>query len=351
MPRIPSSSSLLAAALIAAGVFAPSARAAQTPEPEDLLDAALSAPTIPYQGRVMVTQWYGKQTRAEEMRVLVLPPNKIRREFLSPDGNVTRVSISDGAQESVLRVRSGKTVIGNAVGSDSKILPPDQERSVLLENYELAASTGEKVAGRTTWRLTLKPKIEGKSWQTLWLDQDTQIVLRTKRSLPKRSSASQAQFLSFEPRKRPDESLFEVNAATSAVRSRGLAPKFMTLDQLNKATGDRSRLPERLPGGFVFESADVFPIGKSSVRHARYTDGLTVISLFQTEKPVRLPKGGIIPPGPHPVEGRRAALHADGRRVAGTSRGHRQKPALTPSARQPRFGPAVGSIVDGTARH
>ncbi len=69
------------------------------------------------------------------------------------------------------------------------------------------------------------------------------------------------------------------------------------VEALNKATGDHSSLPLRLPGGFVFESADVFPVGKSKVRHARYTDGLTVISLFLTDRPVRLPKGGIIAPG------------------------------------------------------
>ena len=297
MPRIPNPSRLLAALLLAAWSGS-IALAAATPSPDALLDDVLSAPSVPYQGHVMVQQWFGKQTHAEEIRVFVLPPDRIRREFLAPDGAVTRVSISDGDIESVRLVRSGKTVVGDAVHSYEKVLPSDLERDALLANYELLTSTGEKVAGRPTWRLTMKPKMEGKPWETLWVDQETKIVLRNKRYLPHRRSASQAQFVSFEPRKPQDEALFEIDDATSGViESRGLAPQFLTIEQLNKETGDQSRLPLRLPGGFIFESADVFPVGKSKVRHARYTDGLTVISVFQTDRPVRLPKGGIIPPG------------------------------------------------------
>jgi negative regulator of sigma E activity len=297
MPRTPSWSSALAALLLAASAAVPAARAGETPEPAALLDAVLAPPAIAYQGHVIVQQWFGKQQLAEEMRVYVEPPDKIRREFLSLDGVPKRVSISDGDVESVRLVRAGKTVRGNAVRSYDKVLPPDLERDALLSNYELLSSTGEKVAGRPTWRLTMKPKMDGKSWVTLWIDQDTKVVLRNRRYLPHRRSASVAQFLSFEPRKKLDPALFEIDDSSGITEARGLSPEFLTLEQLNKATGDQSRLPVRLPGGFVFESADVFPVGKSKVRHARYTDGLTVISIFQTDRPVRLPKGGIIPPG------------------------------------------------------
>jgi outer membrane lipoprotein-sorting protein len=273
------------------------ARAAGTPDPVALLDSTLAPPAVPYQGRVTVTQWFGKQTRSEEMRVFVSPPDKIRREFLAPDGSITRVSVSDGDEESVFLVRAGKTLKGDAVRSYEKVLPPDLERETLLANYELSASTSDKVAGRTTWRLTMKPKADGKPWQVLWIDQDTKVVLRSRRYIPKRSSASRAQFDSFEPRKPQDDALFEVAATSGAIQARGLAPDFLTLDQLNQATGDKSRLPTRLPGGFVFESADVLPVHGRKVLHARYTDGLIVVSLFQTDRRVKIPKGGVISPG------------------------------------------------------
>lgn len=293
MPRIPSFSRLAAAILLASGAAA--ARAAETPDPVALLDSTLAPPAVPYSGHVTVTQWFGKQTRSEEMRVFVRPPDKVRREFLAPDGGITRVSVSDGDEESVFLVRAGKTIRGDAVRSYEKVLPADIERDTLLSNYELSASTADKVAGRSTWKLTMQPRLEGKPWQVLWVDQETKVVLRSRRYIPKRASASRAQFDSFEPRKPQADELFEVQEATAGViEARGLAPEFLTLEQLNKITGDDSRLPATLPGGFVFESADVLPVQGRKVLHARYTDGLIVISLFQTDRKVKIPKGGVI---------------------------------------------------------
>ena len=145
----------------------------------------------------------------------------------------------------------------------------------------------------------------------MWLDQDTKIVLRSKRFLPKRPFASKAEFATFEPRVKLDPALFEVDRSTAGViQAPGLTPDFLTLAQLNTATGEPANLPDKLPGGFVFESADAFSVGKSKVRHARYTDGLTVISLFLTDRRVRMPKGGIISPGathlPGPLRASRA---------------------------------------------
>ncbi|OGR45898.1 MAG: hypothetical protein A2X37_10475 [Elusimicrobia bacterium GWA2_66_18] len=307
-PLTPNWSSLLAAALAGAAV---GARAAEVPSPEALLDAVLAAPAIPYQGRVMVTQWFGKQTRAEEIRVYVLPPDHVRREFLSPDGAVTRISVSDGDIENVRLVRSGKTVRGDAARSYDKVLPPEKERELLTANYKLSAGAGEKVAGRPTWKLTLEPKIPGKSWQTFWVDHETKVVLRSKRYQPRRSFASQSQFNSFEARKPLDESLFRLEASTAdMIDARGMAPDFMTLEQLNKGTDDKVDLPATLPGGFVFESADAFTVGKRRVTHARYTDGLSILSLFRTDRPVRLPKGGVLAPGAVPLPGTLRASRA-----------------------------------------
>ncbi len=280
------------------------------PEPETLLDAALAAPSVPYQGRVIVTQWYGRaadgrlRSRAEEMRVYVRPPDQIRREFLTPDGAASRVLISDGDQESVRLIKSGRTIVGDAVGSGDKVLAPELERATLLSNYDLSVSTGETVAGRATWRLSFAPKAAGKARQTLWIDRDTKIVLRLKRWLPGRPFASEAQFLSISPRQAQSEELFHVEDSTSAgsvVHARALAPRFLTLDQLRARSG--TTFPDKLPGGFIFESADVFLVRKSPVRHARYTDGLTVLSVFQTDRPVRLPKNAAIPAGREALPG------------------------------------------------
>lgn len=306
---MPRRSSLLVA--LALTVLAVAADATETPSGEELLDVVLSVPAVPYQGRVMVTQWYGKQNRAEEMRVFFRPPDNMRREFLEPDGSVSRISVSDGDVEKVRLVRSGKTLIGDAVRSYEKVLAPQKEREVLLANYELISSTGEKVAGRPTWDLTLKPRGTGKSWETFRLDRETGVVLRSKRFMPRRAFANEAQFTIFEPGKATDESFFQLEATTHAViASPTLAPDFMTQEQLRQLTGTQARIPDRLQGGFIFESADTFRVGKRRVTHVRYTDGLTIVSLFLTDRPVRLPKGGVISKGSTPLPGTLRASRA-----------------------------------------
>ena len=70
-----------------------------------------------------------------------------------------------------------------------------------------------------------------------------------------------------------------------------MTPDFLSIDEMEKATGRETELPAELPGGFAFESADYFDVGKDMVRHLRFTDGLAVLSVFLTDKPVRLPRG------------------------------------------------------------
>ncbi|MBI5247254.1 MAG: hypothetical protein HY923_08735 [Elusimicrobia bacterium] len=283
-----------AATALAALLLGAPARA--MPAADELLQQALATPAIQYQGKVMVTQWYGRQTRAEEMHVHFSPPGNIRREFLAPDGRVARVSVSDGEFESVSR--DGKVVVGDAVRSYEKVMTPERERELLLSNYELSVGTADKVAGRPVWLLTLEPKLKGKAWQSMAVDQETKIVLRVKRYLPRRAYASQASFTSFEPGKAQDPALFHLGGSTAtAIAASALAPDFMTLEQLAKETGRDSRLPKSLPGGFSFESADVVKVGRSRAAHARYTDGLTVLSVFETERPVKLPKSGLLETG------------------------------------------------------
>jgi outer membrane lipoprotein-sorting protein len=273
---------------LAAVVSAAHAGGTTVPTPAALLDAVLAPASIPYTGQVVAIQWFGKQTKAEEMRVFASPPGRVRREFLLPDGTVDRVSISDGESESVHLIRQNKLVVGNAVRSYDKVLPVELEHEVLLSNYTVESSTGDPVAGRTTWCLSLRPRTPGKPWEVLWIDRETHVILRTKRFLPRRPFASESQFISFETKTSLDESTFDVEDSSSAIESRNLAPAFLTLDQLNRATGASAGLPDRLAGGFVFESADVFNVGRSIIRHARYTDGLTALSLFLTDRPVKL---------------------------------------------------------------
>lgn len=297
-------------------LLAAASSAAQTPpDPRQLLDDALS-PEVSFKGRMMVTHWFGKQTSAEEVEVYHGPANLYRREFLSPDGAVTRVQVSDGDVEENFSVKHNKVVSGDAVKSYEKIMKPEREMQLLLENYELSVSTKtDEVAGRKAWVLELKPKVAGKPWQKLWIDQQHGLILENKRYLPKRHYAVLSRYSRIEVDDSLDPKLFELSLSSSAVAgtAHGLEPDFMTLDELKKASGKSVSFPPALPDGFVFESSDFFPWGAQTILHARYTDGLAVLSLFQTDKPVRLPKGATAAVAPPPAKGSSIRLAAVGR--------------------------------------
>ncbi|MCX5796478.1 MAG: hypothetical protein NTY77_13375 [Elusimicrobia bacterium] len=262
------------------------------PDSQYLLDAALSAPDRPYHGHLTVTEWSGRQTRAEEVEVYYSPTNRYRWEFLAPDGSASRVAVSDGSNETTLLVRPGKTVPGEAMRSATKLMMPEREKGLLLRNYHLSVTGPDLVAGRKAWVLDLRPMVAGKPHQLLWIDTETQIILSIRRYLPKKQFAAWSRFTHFDLKTPLPESLFALQMDSTTPVTEDMTPDFLSIDELEKATGRETELPDELPGGFAFESADYFDVGKDSVRHLRFTDGLAVLSVFLTDKPVRLPAGG-----------------------------------------------------------
>jgi len=297
------SATLLLLAVLAQASAA-SAAVSAPPDPQSLLDAALSAPDRSYRGHLTVTDWFGRQTRAEEVEVYYSPTNRYRWEFLAPDGTVSRVAVSNGTNETIRFEHPGKTVTGEAVRSATKLMMPQREKDLLLKNYRLSVTGPDLVAGRKAWVLALQPLVAGKPHQLLWIDTQTQIILSIRRYLPKKQFATLSRFTHFELDASLPASLFALQIDSSTPVAQDLTPDFLSIDELEKATGRETELPAALPGGFEFESADYFDIGKDMVRHLRFTDGLAVLSVFLTDKPVRLPQGGamrlnseISPPG------------------------------------------------------
>lgn len=270
------------------------ARAADVvPRPEALLDAVLSRPELSYSGHLTVTHRFGGGSRVEEAEVFFSPPNRYRWEFLAADGGVERVVVGDGAVEQVRIPGRRKVFRGEAIKGAGKLLSPERELELLGRNYRLAFAGAESVAGRPCWILELSPKEDGKPFQRLWIDREARVVLQNKRYRPRTGFAVLSSYNRFEPvmEEWPDSSFTLPEASSTAGEEHGLGPAFLTLDELNQVLGPSSAVPSELPGGFLFESADFFETGKETVRHLHYTDGLAALSLFITDRPVRMPGG------------------------------------------------------------
>jgi len=270
----------------------PIGKAAQTssfPEASQLLESSLKEPQISYTGHVMITQWFGTRTFAEEAKVFHAPHNKYHWEFVSPSGHVKRVVVSDGAHEYVWLTKQNQILTGNAPKSGAKLMIPEKERELLLKNYRVSASQGETVAGRATWELKLSPVVEGKPHQLMWIDQKTDVILQIKLIGPAGSRVAVSRFTQFEPQSKLPKDTFELHLSSMVqTDEHGLDPEFLSLEDLNRSAGKRFAFPAELPGNFVYESGDAFDVEGSTVCHLRYTDGLAVLSLFETTRPVRV---------------------------------------------------------------
>ncbi|MBI3550764.1 MAG: hypothetical protein HY078_17140 [Elusimicrobia bacterium] len=300
--------SLLPAVLLALAAPTPgrAAPAQAAPDPVALLNEALS-PETAYQAKMVVTHWFGRQTRTEEVRYTFDPPNHYRAEFLDPSGATERIVVSDGEQELIDFVKQHKVVRGDAVKSRQKLMSEDVERDLLFKNYRATLLGTDKVVGRVTWIVELLPIVPGKQHQRLFIDKETHVILDSKRYRPNGSFAVRSQFTQFDPIKDlPDEIFRTVPDTTTAEASGGISrPDYMTMAELERAGGKSLGLPRELPGGFEFESGDFFVVKGHTIRHLRYTDGLTILSLFQTDQPVRQPRAAAdsAPPTPKHLSG------------------------------------------------
>ncbi len=259
------------------------------PDPQALLDSSLMEPQVSYQGEMHVTHWYGDRVRAEVVKVFFLPPGRYRREAVLPDGRVGHVSVSDGETEEFRLAKTGKVLQGSAIKSSPKLMAQEQEKELLLRNYKVVLVGGEHVAGRKAWVVELKPSLNDRPRQRLTIDEETRVILENKRFRPGGLLAASSVFVRFEPGVHLPEGLFNVSPDTaSGTFSHGFDPNFLSLEELDHVKG-QSFFPRELPGGFVFESGDFLDVSGRTVKHVRYTDGLAVLSLFQTDRPVRLP--------------------------------------------------------------
>ncbi len=259
--------------------------AQESEDAQRILQRGLATPTVTYEGFMTVTHWYGTGTKSEEVHVRFSPPNKYRREFLKPDGSIARVVISDGEKEQVELVKQKKTLIGQAAKKLPKQMDPQKEWALLQKNYRLDYLGTDRIAGRPVFVITMTPLSSGKLTQKLWIDKDSGVILESKRFRSNGNFVVLSRYNKFTTSPSFDVALFVINAP--AAEDHEFSPDFLSRDDLHKNTGRETTLPSILPYGFEFESADYFTVDGKAVDHFRYTDGLSVLSVFETASPVR----------------------------------------------------------------
>lgn len=264
-------------------LLAGSANAAM--DADAVLKKAIDGPTVPYAGEVTITHWSGRAAHAEEARVYVAGPDRYRYEFLNPAGDVTRVVVGTGGYEYVLIPEHGKILHGHAAHGTGRRQPSDKTFALLSANYRASPPEEDEVGGRDVLTIELTPTADGKPRERLWLDPQTGVVLALRRYTPKTAEAAALRFVRFEPNAEFDSDFFDIDTTTeSVVKDHGLRGTNETLEELTRG-GDL--YPASLPFGFVFTGGGRFRVQGETVTQLTYSDGLSVVSIFETTLPVR----------------------------------------------------------------
>jgi outer membrane lipoprotein-sorting protein len=268
------------------------ARPSAPPDALAVLRASLEPPQAPYSAELSVERREGPEGKvlARRLAVRFSPPDLYRREILGPTGETLQLIVEDGRNEWIYDPARRKVWQGEPADPLFKRFGPEEEFDRLSENYDVAIATGEPVAGRSTWLLTLRARSDGALARRLWVDRRSSLLLRTEAFRPDGSAADSMRFgrLQFEPPQ--DRELFRFSPPSGSTVVKRVEPDYLALDEA-KAAGVEPRLPAWLPSGYVFESLDVMAKGRHNIVHYRFSDGIEVLSLFQCPPRVRLNLG------------------------------------------------------------
>ena len=252
---------------------------------ESVLQKVLDGPTVPYAGEITITHWSGRAAHAEEARVYVASPDRYRYEFLNPSGEVSRVVVGTGGFEYVLLPDRGKILHGQAAHGTAAKRAPSKILALVTANYSASPPEEDEMAGRDVLTLELTPRAAGKPRERLWLDPQTGVLLALRRYGPETTDAAAVRFVHFEPNPEFEPNFFDVEKTSeSIVKDHGLRDANKSLSDLAK---NGRAYPESLPYGFVFTGGSQFRVQGETVTQFTYSDGLTVVSIFETALPVR----------------------------------------------------------------
>lgn len=162
-----------------------------------------------------------------------------------------------------------------------------------LESHRAQVVGEETIAGRPALVVELRPK-SGDRWKKLWIDSERWVTLCTEDRdaagrVLRRTAFTQVRYLS--PDEAPDPAVFRPNEALLArygSAEPGDSSSRFTPAELEPLVGFRVLIPAWLPSGFRLEGGYLTPgfcQGSGQGVRLEYTDGLSMLTLFQCRSP------------------------------------------------------------------
>jgi negative regulator of sigma E activity len=299
----------LALLLVAVGAFSSQltvADAASDPTPTlaSVLQRIASAEReVSYVGRRILISWTDDGSLAREELVVHQPPAihfvkpltpsgdsppPISREAGRGRGPMSKDFRSDGPTKRRFKGRE----FGPHPQQPIELMSP-KDIELLSQNYQFQYTASEKIAGYETDLLTIQPRFEGRPTKRLWMAKDKGIILRMEARDAQGNTNFMAVYtqISF----RPEQVEQKVNELRLKEEPRHPRPgerpprgrlgpiEPVPLPAAQEAFNHQLILPAYLPQGFQLQNVTLMKFRPEPTVHLRYTDGLMVVSLFESK--------------------------------------------------------------------
>ena len=251
-----------------------------------------------FRGRRVITNW--RTGHSTSVIVSHQAPDLRRIDWLAPDSQRGRSFVTDETQEWQFDPRRSvlqhwQLAPGTAAAADAAV-----SYDLLRQNYVLATLPQTRTAAeRKVFVLILTRKAEHTTARKLWVDAGTGLVLKEEKFGEEGKLVATVSYtdITFHPRLARDTFNLERLAARPGIRR---VEEAVSSETPLARSAIRTRFPNALVpndlAGFRLISASRGTADRRPRLHLRYSDGLTIVSLFeqprlQLSRPTRVPTG------------------------------------------------------------
>ncbi len=238
--------------------------------------AIIAAQIVDYEGTKVLSVLRGQTMETVTVSEAHKRPNRMRLEFLSPEGVAGRLVVDDGVQTWHYEPRLHVVIQGPTLGA-----PVEGPFDRLLERYAISLLSLEEVIGRQTAVLSLKPR-GGRGERRLWIDRTTGVALRTEERDPDDGLVATTYFTRISYGLNFPDALFRprIPAGARVVSPVEPASPLLSVPRLQQVVGFAINAPQTLPGGFALVGGEPVHGGPLRAAYLRYTDGARALGLF-----------------------------------------------------------------------
>lgn len=281
---------------------------ADTPKPATLFQKMSQAyRAIDFEGRFTLIHSSPMGNQSFEIQEYRKTPDKRRIEIVSPSDFAGLGIIMNGEENWRLETSKRKRF-------PFHFLPPDQLEDIqfhnlnlLMKNYKVRVFNGGSVADRDTYLIEITPKRPNRPSRKIWIDIEKGIPLKSELYDAQKVLRRLIAYSNINFNPTIDEKLFKNPRRLWDIRKRPHGPNVEEIWNQGQGKPDIGKIRDKaqfnimlfgqLPGGFSLQSINTIEFDKAKNVHLRYSDGLTVLSVFQSpfdrppDRPNRRPEG------------------------------------------------------------